>query len=55
MIGGSDFSRVERYFNNGKSPLIWGNFSKIGVKINKYLQNYWESSRNMQVLNFPNF
>ena len=26
-----------------------GNFSKIGIKINKNLQNYWENSRKMQI------
>ena len=40
--GGSDFSRVERNFTIGQSPNIWGNFSKIGIKINKNLQNYWK-------------
>ena len=40
MLGGSDFSRVERNFTIGQSPKIWVNFSKIGIKINKNLQNY---------------
>ena len=35
MFGGSDFSRVERNFTIGQSPKIWGNFSKISIKINK--------------------
>ena len=39
-LEGSDFSRVERNFTIGQSPIIWGNFSKIGIKINKNLQNY---------------
>ena len=47
--GGSDFSRVELNFTIGQSPKIWGNFSKIGIKINKNLQNYWENSRKMQI------
>ena len=47
--GGSDFSRVERNFNIGQSHKIWGNFSKIGIKITKNLKNYWENSRKMQV------
>ena len=47
--GRSDFSRVERNFNIGQSPKIWGNFSKIGIKINKNLQNYLENSRSMQI------
>ena len=47
--GGSDFSRVERNFTIGQTPKIWGNFSKIGIKINKNLQNYWENSRKMQI------
>ena len=33
--GGSDFSRVEQNFTIGQSPKIWGNFSKICIKINK--------------------
>ena len=45
MFWGSNFSRVERNFTIGQSPKIWGNFSKIGIKINKNLQNYWENSR----------
>ena len=50
MFGrGSDFSRVERNFTIGQTPKIWGNFSKIGIKINKNLQNYWENSRKMQI------
>ena len=47
-VWGSYFSRVERNFAIGQSPKIWGNFSKIGIKINKNLQNYWENSRKMQ-------
>ena len=43
--GGSDFSRVERNYTIGQSPKIWGNFSKICIKINKKLKNYWENSR----------
>ena len=38
MFGGSDFSRVERNFTIGQSPKIWGNFSKICIKINKKLK-----------------
>ena len=38
--GGSDFSRVERNFTIGQSPKIWGNFSKICIKINKKLKKY---------------
>ena len=47
--GGSDFSRVERNFTIGQSPKIRGNFSKIGIKINKNVQTYWENSRKMQI------
>ena len=43
--GGSYFSRVERNFTIGQSPQIWGNFSKICIKINNKLKNYWETSR----------
>ena len=32
--GESDFSRVERIFTIGQSPKIWGNFSKICIKLN---------------------
>ena len=53
MFGGSDLSRVERNFTIGQSTKIWGNFSKICIKINKNLQNYWENSRKMQI--FRNF
>ena len=37
-VGGSDFSRVERNFTIGQSPKIWGNFSKICIKINKKIE-----------------
>ena len=37
MFGVSDFSRVERNITIGQSPKIWGNFSKICIKINKKL------------------
>ena len=40
MFGGSDFLRVERNFTIGQSHKIWGNFSKICIKINKNLINY---------------
>ena len=49
MFGGSDFSRVERNFTIRQSLKIWGNFSKIVIKINKNLQNYWENSGKMQI------
>ena len=56
MFGESDFSRVERNFTIGQSPKIWGNYSKIRIKINKYLQNCWENSRKMQIFRkFFNF
>ena len=45
MFGGSDFSRVERNFTIGESYNIWGNFSKICIKINKILKSYWENLR----------
>ena len=48
-VWGSDFSRVERNFTIGQSPKIWGNFSKMCIKINKNLQNYWENSRKLQI------
>ena len=34
-VWGSDFSRVELNFTIGQSPKIFGNFSKICIKINK--------------------
>ena len=37
--GGVDFSRVKRNFTIGQSLKIWGNFSKICIKINKQLKN----------------
>ena len=52
-LGASDCSSVERNFTIGQISKIWGNFSKICIKINKNLQNYWENSRKMQ--NFRNF
>ena len=51
VLGGSDFSRVERNFTIGQSPKIWNNASKICIKININLQNYWEYSRKMHI--FP--
>ena len=39
MFGGSHFSMVERNFTIGQRPNIWGNFSKICIKINKKLKN----------------
>ena len=39
-VWGSDFSRVERNFTIGQSPKIWGNLSKICIKINKKLKKY---------------
>ena len=45
MFVGSDFSRVKQNFIIGQSPKIWGNFSKIFIKINKKLKNKWENSR----------
>ena len=48
-VGGSDFSSVEQNFTIGESPKNWGNFSKIGIKININLQNYWENSRKIQI------
>ena len=57
-VRGCDFSRVERNITIEKSPKFCGNCSKIGIKINKNLQNYWENSRKTQTfrkifLNFP--
>ena len=56
-VGGSDFLRVDRNFIIGQSPKIWGNLSKICIKINKNLQNDWENSRKMQIFSeyFFNF
>ena len=36
--GGSDFRESERNFTIGQSHQIWGNFSKICIKINKNLE-----------------
>ena len=49
MLGGSDFSRVERKFTIGQSPKIWGNFSKICIKINKKLKNIEKIREKMQI------
>ena len=45
MFGGSDSSTVERNFTIGQSYKIWGNFTKICIKINKNLKKHWENSR----------
>ena len=45
MFRWSDSSSVERNFTLGQSPNIWGNFSKISIKINKNLKNYSEILR----------
>ena len=47
--GGSDFSRVDRIFTIGQSPKIWGNFSKICIKINKKLKNTEKIREKMQI------
>ena len=38
--GGSDFEGWEQNFTAGKSPKIYGNFSKICVKIIKNMKIY---------------
>ena len=35
MFEGTDFLGAERNFTSGQSLKIWGNFSKICIKINK--------------------
>ena len=40
MFGGTDFGGSERNFTIGQMPKIYGNFSKICIKINKTLKNY---------------
>ena len=47
--GGSDFLRVERIFTIGQSPKIWGNYSKICIKINKKLINTEKIREKMQI------
>ena len=47
--GGSDFSRVERNFTIGQSPKIWGNFSKICIKINKKVEKIEKIREKMQI------
>ena len=47
-VGGSDFSRVEQNFTIVHSPKIWGNFSKICIKINKNLKNIEKIREKMQ-------
>ena len=49
MFGGSDFSRVERNFTIGQSPKIWGNFSKIFIKIKKKIEQILKKFRKMQI------
>ena len=48
MFGGSEFSRVKRNFTIGQSPKIWGNFSKICIKINKKLKDIEKIREKMQ-------
>ena len=54
MFGGSDFWGSELSFTIGQSPQIWGNFSKIFIKINKNFEKYCENSRKMLIVP-PNF
>ena len=49
MFGGSDFSKVERNLTTGQSPKIWGNFSKICIKINKKLKKIEKIREKMQI------
>ena len=44
----SDFRGSERNFTIGQSPKIWAKFSKICIKINKNVKNYWENPRKLQ-------
>ena len=53
---GSDFRGSEWNFTIGQSPKIYGNFSKICIKISKNLKNYRENSRkNANFSEFFNF
>ena len=51
MFWGSDFRRLERNFTIGQSPKIWGNFSKICIKIciNKNLEKLERKFEKMQI------
>ena len=48
-VWGSNFSRVERIFTIRQSPKIWGNFSKICIKINIKLKNIEKIWKTMKV------
>ena len=50
---GSVFRESERNFTIGQGPKIWGNFSKIWIKINKNVKLIEKIREKMQ--NFPNF
>ena len=53
---GSDFRWSERNFSIGQGHKILSNFSKICIKINNNLKNYWENSGKRQSLaKFFNF
>ena len=47
-FGAVQFSRVGTNFTIGQRPKISSNFSKICMKINKNLKNYWDNLRKMQ-------
>ena len=47
--GGPIFRGWNEILLLGKALKFFGNFSKIGIKINKNLQNYWENARKMQI------
>ena len=40
MFGGSVFQGPEGNCAIGQSPKNWGNFSKVGIKMNKNLKRY---------------
>ena len=48
-VWGSHFSMVERNFTIGQSPKIWGNFSKICIKIYKKWKNIEKMPEKMQI------
>ena len=53
MFMGPFFGNLDKILLLGQAPEIWGNFSKIFIKIIKNLKNYLENLRKIKI--FSNF
>ena len=51
FVGVRFFEGGTKFYQWNETPKIWGNYSKVFIKINKTLENYWENSGKMQI--FP--